>query len=79
MNLFVTDNHQQNVLFHRELEIWKHDSETNLVFVIPLKETQDSFYFIKLISDEFLQCEFQLPLSFLNYSPVEKFPLPSEF
>ena len=43
-------------------------------FTVPLFDPLHPIYFIKIISDRWLQCEAQLPISFKNLILPEKFP-----
>ena len=54
------------------------EKEYNFEFTIPLFEPLHPLYYIKVISDRWLQCEAQLPVSFKNLILPEKFPLPTE-
>ena len=47
-------------------------------FVVNLFEPLHPLYFIKVISDRWLNCEAQVPISFKNLILPEKFPLPTE-
>ena len=54
------------------------EKEFNFEFTVPLFEPLHPLYYIKVISDRWLQCEAQLPVSFKNLILPEKFPLPTE-
>ena len=54
------------------------EKEFNFEFTVPLFEPLHPLYYIKVISDRWLQCEAQLPVSFKNLILPEKFPIPTE-
>ena len=54
------------------------EKEFNFEFTVPLFEPLHPLYYIKVISDRWLQCDAQLPVSFKNLILPEKFPLPTE-
>lgn len=54
------------------------EKEYNFEFTVPLFEPLHPLYYIKVISDRWIQCEAQLPVSFKNLILPEKFPAPTE-
>lgn len=57
----------------------KNATEQQVIsFIIPLYEPMPPQYFIKVISDRWLQCETVLPVSFKHLILPEKFAPPTE-
>jgi len=57
----------------------KHSSEQHILsFIVPLYEPMPPQYFIKVVSDRWLQCETVLPVSFKHLILPERFAPPTE-
>ena len=56
----------------------KNGSVRQLQFLIPLTDPLPPVYFVKLISDRWLQCEHTVPISFKNLVLPDKFAAPIE-
>jgi len=78
--VFVQDSDSEQLL-HSELFILKQKNASEqhmLSFIVPLYEPMPPQYFIKVVSDRWLQCENVLPVSFKHLILPERFAPPTE-
>lgn len=74
--IMVTDVDDE-VLLYYELVVLKFDryrEGTSFIFTVPLLEPLHPQYFVKVVSDRWLHCETQIPISFKNLLLPAKFP-----
>ncbi len=75
-HLFVEDNDSEIILHHEMFNLKEKDigNEKRLVFIVPMIEPMPPQYFIRIISDNWLNCERELPIYFKYLILPEKFP-----
>jgi len=74
--VFVEDVDGENIL-HHEYFILKQryaEDEHNLTFTVPIYDPLPPQYFIRVVSDRWLNCEALLPISFRHLILPEKYP-----
>jgi len=79
--IFVFDGDNEAILYHEYFTLkHKYIGEKQYVFefTVPLFEPNHPQYFIKVISDRWVACEAQLPISLRNLLVPEKFPVLTE-
>lgn len=78
--IIVEDQDSEKILHHEYFLLKKqfHESDTHLSFTIPIFEPLPPQYYVRMISDRWLNCESVLPASFRNLILPERFPPPTE-
>ena len=78
--IIVENQDSELILYHQYWVLKKGfaDEEHTLTFTVPIDEPVPPQYFIKVVSDRWLQCEATLPVSFRHLILPEKFPPPTE-
>ncbi len=76
--IFVEDSDSE-IILHSETFILKQkyakgDHEQRISFIVPMIEPKPPQYFIRIVSDKWLNCERLLPISFKHTILPEKFP-----
>lgn len=73
--IFVTDVDNEILLYHEFFTIHQSSYKEERVFdfLVPLLEPLNPQYFIKVVSDKWLQCNTQIPISFKNLILPAKF------
>jgi len=76
--IFVEDSDSE-IILHQETFILKqknakNDNEHRISFIVPMIEPKPPQYFIRIVSDRWLNCERLLPISFKHTILPEKFP-----
>jgi len=74
--VFVEDVDGETIL-HHEYFILKHryaEDEHNLTFTVPIYDPLPPQYFLRVVSDRWLNCEALLPISFRHLILPEKYP-----
>jgi pre-mRNA-splicing helicase BRR2 len=76
--IFVEDSDSE-IILHQETFILKHkhakqEYEHRISFIVPMIEPKPPQYFIRIVSDKWLNCERLLPISFKHTILPEKFP-----
>jgi len=74
--VFVEDVDQETIL-HHEFFILKQryaEDEHNLTFTVPIFDPLPPQYFLRVVSDRWLNCESMLPVSFRHLILPEKYP-----
>ena len=74
--IFVTDVDNEILLYHEFFTLNHSSYQTPKVFefFVSLLEPLNPQYFIKVVSDKWLQCQTQIPISFKNLILPAKFP-----
>ena len=74
--IFVSDVDNEILLYHEFFTLTKDKylDERIFDFTVPLLEPLNPHYFVKVISDKWLQCQAQVPISFKNLILPAKFP-----
>lgn len=70
----------QNLLYHQYWLLRKQlaEEEHQLTFTVPITEPLPPQYFVRVVSDKWLQCEASLAVSFRHLILPEKYPPPTE-
>ncbi|DBA74615.1 TPA: DExH-box ATP-dependent RNA helicase DExH12 [Trebouxia sp. C0005] len=78
--IVVEDSDSEYVLHHEFFLLKKQfmDDDHTVAFTVPISEPLPPQYFIKVVSDKWLQCETVLPVSFRHLILPEKYPPPTE-
>uniref|UniRef100_A0A7S3QXY0 RNA helicase n=1 Tax=Dunaliella tertiolecta TaxID=3047 RepID=A0A7S3QXY0_DUNTE len=78
--VFVEDQDSERLLHYQYWVLKKSfaEEEHTLTFTVPITEPVPPQYFIRVVSDCWLQCESALPVSFRHLILPEKFPPPTE-
>ncbi|KAK9818381.1 hypothetical protein WJX72_011703 [[Myrmecia] bisecta] len=78
--IIVEDSDSEYILHHEYFLLKKPFAEDDhtIAFTVPISEPLPPQYFIKVVSDRWLQCESVLPVSFRHLILPEKYPPPTE-
>ncbi|KAJ7515579.1 hypothetical protein O6H91_22G019200 [Diphasiastrum complanatum] len=78
--VIVEDNDGENILHHEYfvLKMQYIEEDHNLSFTVPIFEPLPPQYFIRVVSDRWLNAETVLPVSFRHLILPEKYPPPTE-
>jgi pre-mRNA-splicing helicase BRR2 len=76
--IFVLDVDEENLIFAEQICLKPKNKHMSLDFMLPLLEPLQPHYFIKVVSDSWLNCETSIPLLFTSLTLPRKFPLPSD-
>ena len=72
--LFVTDS-ENKVILHEELfQLYPNQEPQTVNVMVPVTDPVPPVYFVKFLSDKWLQCEHTVPISFANLILPDKFP-----
>ena len=76
----MVEDCDSEMLLYSEYFILKQKKQTEYIFefTVPLFEPLHPIYYIKVISDRWLNCEATLPISFKNLILPEKFSAPTD-
>jgi len=79
-HVIVEDVNGDHVLYHEVFSLGKGSAEEehSLLFTVPVLDPLPPLYFVRVISDRWLQAEASLPISFDNMILPPKFPPPTE-
>ncbi len=79
-HIIVEDVNGENVLHHEMFSLTRgnSDEEHSLLFTVPVLDPLPPLYFIRVISDRWLQGEASIPVSFDSMILPQKFPPPTE-
>ena len=76
--IFVLDVDEESLIFAEQIYIKPNKKEMSFDFMLPLLEPLQPHYFIKVVSDNWLNCQTTIPLLFTSLILPKKFPAPSE-
>lgn len=80
--LFVSDTDSELLLHSEHFSLHEYQAKNGSVrqiqFLVPLTDPLPPVYYVKLISDRWLQCEHTVPISFKNLVLPDKFAAPLE-
>ena len=78
--IIVEDQDSEKVLHHEYFLLKKqfHEADTHISFTVPMFDPMPPQYYIRVISDRWLNCESVLPASFRNLLLPEKYAPPTE-
>lgn len=76
--VFVLDVDEEALIFAEQVSLKPKQSTLSLDFVLPLLEPLQPHYFIRVVSDQWLNCESTVPLLFTSLTLPHKFPAPTE-
>eukprot|EP00798_Chlamydomonas_sp_ICE-L_P019205 gene19205-25823_t len=78
--ILMEDQDEEVLLYHQYWVLKKSfcEEEHTLSFTVPISEPVPPQFFIKVVSDRWLQCESVLPVSFRHLILPEKYPPPTE-
>lgn len=78
--ILVEDQDSENILYHQYWLLRKAlaTQDHSLSFTVPISEPLPPQYFVRVVSDRWLQCESLLPVSFRHLILPERFPPPTE-
>lgn len=78
--IIVEDQDSEHILYHQHWILKKSfaDEEHVVTFTVSVAEPVPPQYFIRVVSDRWLQCETVLPVSFRHLILPERFPPPTE-
>ncbi|CAK0763687.1 DExH-box ATP-dependent RNA helicase DExH12 [Coccomyxa viridis] len=78
--ILVEDSDGEFILHHQYFLLKKAyaEDEHTVTFTVPITEPLPPQYFVKVVSDRWLQCESVLPVSFRHLLLPEKYPPPTE-
>lgn len=76
--VFVLDVDEEALIFAEQVCVRPKQKVMHLDFVLPLLEPLQPHYFIKVVSDNWLNCEASVPLLFTSLTLPNQFPASSE-
>ncbi|CAL8467727.1 g7265 [Coccomyxa elongata] len=78
--IIVEDSDSEYILHHQYFLLKKPYAEDDhtVTFTVPISEPLPPQYFVKVVSDKWLNCEAVLPVSFRHMILPEKYPPPTE-
>lgn len=72
-HIFVLDCDSEKILYHEQLMMKQKNQTMQFTLTVPLFEIMHPIYFIKVVSDKWLQCESEQPIPFKNLILPEAF------
>lgn len=79
-HVIVEDVNGEHILHHETFSLTRGNAEEehSLLFTVPVLDPLPPLYFVRVISDRWLQAEASIPVSFDNLILPQKFPPPTE-
>lgn len=76
--VFVLDVDEENLIFVEQVCVKDRTPTLSLDFMLPLMEPLQPHYFIKVVSDNWINCSTAIPLLFTSLALPNKFPATTE-
>ena len=76
--VFVLDVDEESLIFSEQICLKPKRKKVSFDFMVPLLEPLQPHYFIKVVSDNWLNCESSIPLLFTSLTLPKKFPAPTD-